>query len=462
MKYYFYQLLLSLCSFQVVKAQYDFKLLNTWTSDIVAIDSFNNAYNEVWGFEKNGREFAVIGSGMGSHIIDVTDPTDLEEVAYIPGAFQGYYAIHRDYHDYNGYLYIVGDESAKVHGVMKKATLQIVDISDLPYSYEVVYDTNILFMQAHNIFIDTATAHLYACATKDVNFERKSLMKFSLANPASPEWMYTMDLQFNAHDVYVRNDTVYMNAETFGLVVYDFTGDEPEIIGQLLSYPDQGYNHSGWLNDAGDYYLMCDETQNSRLKMIHIDTSFNLEVVSVFNGPNFDTLSVYHNPLIKGDYAYVSSYFDGLVVYDINDPNNPTVVANYDSFDGEKIFGGFEGAWGVYPYLSSGNILLSDMTKGLLVLTKDSDTDINELFTGEGDYTFYPNPNNGSFNVSIKQNVKKVRITNLQGQIVYDKQHASNLFQINLNDQYAGIYLVEFTFNDNIKRIEKIVIHSQR
>ena len=42
--------------------------------------------------------------------------------------------IHRDYHDYQGYLYAVSDEGA--------ASLQIIDISTLPDSASVVYDSS--------------------------------------------------------------------------------------------------------------------------------------------------------------------------------------------------------------------------------------------------------------------------------------------------------------------------------
>ena len=57
--------------------------------------------------------------------------------------------IHRDYHDFSGYLYIVCDEGSS-------STLQIIDITNLPNSVNTVYDSDILFTRAHNIFIDTA------------------------------------------------------------------------------------------------------------------------------------------------------------------------------------------------------------------------------------------------------------------------------------------------------------------
>ena len=56
------------------------------------------------------------------------------------------------------YLYVVCDEGSS-------STLQIIDVSNLPNSVNTVYDSNQLFTKSHNIFIDTATAKLYACAS---------------------------------------------------------------------------------------------------------------------------------------------------------------------------------------------------------------------------------------------------------------------------------------------------------
>ncbi|GIR12865.1 MAG: hypothetical protein CM15mP23_14400 [Cryomorphaceae bacterium] len=51
----------------------------------------------------NEREFAVIGSTSGTHIFDITDPVNSEQVQFIPGAAVGTQIIHRDYHDRNGF-----------------------------------------------------------------------------------------------------------------------------------------------------------------------------------------------------------------------------------------------------------------------------------------------------------------------------------------------------------------------
>ena len=74
-----------------------------------------------------------------------------------------------------------------------------------------------------------------------------------------------------------------------------------------------------------------------------------------------------HNAYIKRDYAYISHYESGLKVVDISDPNNITEVGYYDTYpQGETP--NFHGAWGTYPFFSSGKILISDIETGLYVV----------------------------------------------------------------------------------------------
>jgi hypothetical protein len=78
--------------------------------------------------------------------------------------------------------------------------------------------------------------------------------------------------------------------------------------------------------------------------------------------------SIGHNPFIKGDLCFVAYYHDGVQVFNIADTNNITRVAYYDTYTNTN-YSGYDGVWGVYPYLSSGNIIASDDANGLFVLS---------------------------------------------------------------------------------------------
>ena len=48
-----------------------------WDDPTIPAEPFYNLnYNEVWGVAINDREYAIIGSSIGTHIFDVTDPAN--------------------------------------------------------------------------------------------------------------------------------------------------------------------------------------------------------------------------------------------------------------------------------------------------------------------------------------------------------------------------------------------------
>ena len=184
------------------------QLYNWDDPNIVGSSFYDNKYNEVWGFIQNGTEYGVIGSTDGTHFFDVSDPsqtTELED-AFVEGKATGGLIIHRDFHDYQGYLYAVADEGA--------SSLQIIKLDGLPASTEVVYDSDEIFVKAHNIFIDTSQALLYAMAVK--TFNGSSSMKIlSLEDPENPVEINSFpspDLNLPiVHDGYVENGIGFFN-----------------------------------------------------------------------------------------------------------------------------------------------------------------------------------------------------------------------------------------------------------
>lgn len=405
---------------------------------------YDNTYNECWGFKVNDTEIAVIGSTEGTHFFDVTDPQNSTEVAFVAGAYTGSGVIHRDYHDFNGYLYAVCDEG-------NTSTLQIIDISDLPNSVTTVYDSDSLFQKAHNIFIDTATAKLYVCAVKHVNPTSYTAMDiYSLSNPTLPNLIYTYNEVGHVHDAYVRNDTAYLNCGNDGFRIMDFTyldlpgSMAPIELASLTSYPDAGYNHSGWLSDDGSIYAMQDENHGYDVKILDVSDFNNISVVSTFNsGTNAQCMA--HNGIIKGDLLYLAYYHDGLRVFDISDPTLPTQVSYYDTYSPSS-YSSYKGAWGVYPYLPSGNIIVSDMQTGLYVL--DCSLPINSTYDIKDISSLTPNPITDFFKIST--DAYKIEIYDISGRKVLDKNILleNNIYRENILN---GLYIYRLLNNEEIE-----------
>lgn len=453
MKKTYLLLVASLCVSLSMQAQENVTLLYNWIDDEISGSSlYNNSYNEVWGMLVNDREFAVMGSTQGTHIFDVTDPENTEELFFIEGKDFGDHIIHRDYHDFNGYLYAVCDEG--------ESSLQIIDISDLPNSIDVVYDSDELIIQSHNIFIDEANQRMYSCGSKltiDETFTFNNLDVFSLQNPEAPEIISTFNDVSGTHDVYVLDNIVYMNSGPNGLYVLDYNDPEnPNIIGILEDYPDKGYNHSGWLTEDGQTYIFADEDWGHDLKVCDVSDLSDIEVITTFNSgvsPN----SIPHNQIISGDLLYISYYHDGLQVYNIADPENPQKIASYNTYldsDHES----YRGAWGIYPFLPSGNILVSDMQYGLYVLRIDDIALSQEELLAEN-LSVHPNPFQDQITVSLPDNNEsyQLSLTDIKGNELYRSQVNAQANTIELPRSLAmGIYVVRIS-NDRYNFTQKLV-----
>ncbi len=335
-------------------------LLGNWFDNTLELNSLGGSYSDVYGYAANYREYAVIGSTYGTHIIDVTNPIEPIEITRIQGAFSSASVTHRDFHIYGKYLYAVCDQA--------ESSLQIIDLSNLPESVELVYDSDTLFSRSHNIFIDTLTQKLYSCSTKGFdtlnNYWTSSLCVYDISNPVVPTLLHNMNEYIpNTHDIWVNNDTAYINCPGTGTLVWEFL-NVPSQLSTFSSYPDFGTNHSGW--KSGTNYVFADENSGYDLKLVDVTDPSNLELISTFNS-DINPFSIAHNLMIKDNLVFVSYYHDGLQVFDITNPLNPERVAYYDTYMPENT-GGYAGSWGVYCFLPSGNILISDVQSGLFVL----------------------------------------------------------------------------------------------
>lgn len=434
-------------------------LIYNWDDNSITPAYDLKVYNEVWGYTKDGREYAFIGSTWGTHIFDVTDLNNVVYIDSIPGKQQGEYVIHRDYHDYEGYLYAVCDEGS--------SSLQIIDLHYLPDSVVLVYDTNLLIQTAHNIFIDIENHLLYAAGTNGFY----PMKVFSLENnPLSPELVYEFFETTEVHDIYVRDNVAFVNAGTsFGLQIFYFLDPaNPYHLSSLTDYEDLGYNHSGWQNDDGSIYIFADETYGKRLKLCRTNETYTeIEIVSLF-GSEENISSMPHNVIIKNDIVYVSYYEDGLYMFEISNPDTPTMIGHYDTYYDSDYQ--YNGAWGVYPFLPSGNVLVSDREKGLMIFNVEdalakSDSilsvDINEIIPEINSFNISPIPFNNKININFNLNSIQeieVDILDFYGKIVYSKKNTKyndgdNSILIENLELTKGVYFVDFIIgNETIKR----------
>ncbi|MEO6190569.1 MAG: choice-of-anchor B family protein [Saprospiraceae bacterium] len=442
------------------------KLLGHWRDpELKGSAQYDNTFNEAYGFTVNNREYGIIGSTFGFHIIDITDPTNPFERYRIKGGESGTNVIHRDFRYYNCHIYAVCDEGTN-------STLQIVDVSNLPDTAIVVYNKNDLFFRSHNIFIDEAKARLYTSDEKNASgFYPLGL--YDIKNPSDPKFLghYNVfgDITANdVHDCYVRNDTAYLNCGYNGFAIMnfaDYLNPKPIFTLKPNEYLYSGYNHSGWLTPNGKTYVMADENHGSPLKVIDLSDFNNIKVVSYLSICGDSTKAIPHNPLISCNYAYVAYYYDGLQVYDISNPKDPKLKYYYPTSTEPNLLN-FKGAWGTFPFMPSGNIIVADMQNGMFIVEGPEkvcfpnniciSTDSKNIEAAST--IISPNPFINSLSIQSDRIIQDFIIANLQGEIVYRVNNIhSEKVDLQLNDLEAGLYILKGRCEDRSDFYHKLI-----
>jgi choice-of-anchor B domain-containing protein len=453
MKHFYTAALLTLFSVNVLaQDSMNCELVFHWSDpEIPGSWAFDNAYNEIWGYAADGHEYAIIGTTEGTHIFDITIPSEAEQVQFIEGEVTGPNIIHRDFHDYAGYLYIVADEGA--------SSLQIVDLSGLPDEVNVVYDSGSLFQRSHNIFIDGDNKILYSCGGNN------QFNLYDLSDPTDPQLIVDCGDDVTGwsssagyvHDVYVEDNIAYCNGAD-GLYVVDFSNPtDPVFLATLTDYPESGYNHSGWLHEEGQYYALADETHGTRIKLLDVSDMTDIEVVS-FMASGVDEESIVHNLIFQDDILHVSHYYDGYYAFDISDPNNPEVLAYYDTSEIPHD-NSYEGAWGVYPFLPSGRVLVSDMQEGLFVFEVNLPTNVSEISSKS--QTLFPNPAVAGTTLTLSNPSSEITTIDLfamDGALVGSSQLAAAMTNFKLPTTLSkGIYTAKVMVGSTAEIIKLVV-----
>jgi choice-of-anchor B domain-containing protein len=303
-----------------------------------------------------------------------------------------------------------------------------MDMSTLPDSLTRVKKIDQLWT-THNIFIDTATATFYACdgAITDIY----AIVQPDSLEPISPFVFPTSDY---VHDIYARNDTLFMNSSNSGLTFIDLGAPTP-VTHTFDFYPEDGYNHSGWLSGNGTTYVFADETPGKSVKVCDFSDWTDPQITALIKPNTFDSTTA-HNLMIKEDLLYISYYYDGLQIYDISDIYNPIRVAYYDTYQGPDSTN-FEGAWGVYCFLPSERILVSDRHNGLFLLRLDLPLDIQEEDPEVKIETQFD-----SFTLRFRDKFRKnVQVFSITGKLIFEATFSDDNILIDSQSWKAGNYI---------------------
>lgn len=315
----------------------------------------NDALSNIGGYvDSSGNEYALVGYESGLSIVNVTDPANPVIAFSVPGIT----SIWREVKTWQNYAYVTTEGCCD--------GLQIINLGYLPDSISVKQwkgngAINNQLETIHALHIDDGYVYLFG-----TNIQTGQALICDLADPWNPDYKGITPGTY-VHDGYVRNNVLYSGHIYDGYFsVFDVSNKSNPVLLATQTTPTL-FTHNTWLNDAGTVLFTTDEKPNSYLAAFDITNLNNiteLDRVQLTPGSG----SIVHNTHTLNDYEIVSWYKDGIAIVDVSHPDNMIVTGSYDTYP-QGSGNGFNGAWGVYPFLPSGNIVVSDIDNGLLVLT---------------------------------------------------------------------------------------------
>lgn len=319
-------------------------------------------YNDIWGYvDEGGTEYAILGTQQGTSVISLADPANPVEVEYITGV----QSVWRDMKSYGHYVYSIADQGADGLLVINMADVSEGSVTWSFYKPQITVNTitNTL-NRCHNMYIDeNGILYLSGCTP----IANGAVLMFDLnADPEEPPFLGHSDLVYS-HDSYARGDTLYTSQINAGYLTLIDVSDKtmPVELGSVETT--LSFTHNAWLSDDGKYVFTTDEKANGKVDAYNIEDAGNIQLVDVFEPLDVKGQgAIPHNVHYYDGYLVVSWYTSGCVVVDASDPSNLIQVGAYNTWPGSP--GGFNGAWGAYPFLPSGLILISDIQSGLVVL----------------------------------------------------------------------------------------------
>jgi choice-of-anchor B domain-containing protein len=339
-------LIIALISFTLQAQQH----LNT---NFLGQKSYSQELSDIWGYEKDGAEYALVGVYNGISVVDVTNPSTPVELAF----FNGYESTWRDLKTWGDYLYCINETNG---GLQIVNLVEVINGNSNPTYIE---NTSLGFTTAHNIFIDE-NGVLYVFGS---NYSNGGCEMYDLTvNPENPTFLGVFD-DYYFHDGMVRGDTLWGGAIYNGVFSVIDVSDKsnPEIIGSHAT--PNTFSHNCWISDDGDYLFTTDEVSGAYVAAYDVSDLDDIQEVDRIQAWSGYADVIPHNTHVDGDFIITSYYTDGVSIVDISNPSNLIEVGYYDTSD-DFSGNGFNGAWGAYPWLPSGNILVTDIENGLYII----------------------------------------------------------------------------------------------
>lgn len=318
--------------------------------------------SNIWGYvDTTGKEYALVGANDRLSIVNVTNPDAPVKRFSVPGPNSAW----REIRTWGKYAYVTTEGGGG---------LTIVNLSKLPdtISYKQYTGNGAMaghLNAIHALHIDNGKLYLYGG-----DYQQGKAKVFSLSDPWNPNYLGTVSNRY-VHDGFVKNDTMYTCQVYDGLLeIIDVRNPLAPVVLASQVTPKQ-FTHNSWMSSNNKVIYTTDEVTGSWVTAYDITDLSNIKELDRYRHNNSGSIGhntyILNNPSVTGagtDYLWTSYYTDGITLVDASRPDNLVEVGNFDSSPTHS-GDGFNGAWGVYAYLPSGNVLISDIELGMYVVT---------------------------------------------------------------------------------------------
>jgi choice-of-anchor B domain-containing protein len=336
-----------------------------------------DAASDLWGWvdSRNGNEYAIVGLVNGVAFVNVTAPDNPVVVGRMDS--QTGTSPFRDIKVAQDHAYVVADNVGN-HGV------QVFDLTRLrgaPPNQEFIADTVYTDAgSALNIVIDEGSLYAYAVGGNTCG---GGLHMIDISMPTNPMFAgcygpsgYTIDAQcvvYNGPDVDHVGKEVCFNANEAHVAIVDVSSKGSPVTLADFAYPSIGNVQQNWLTEDHRYLLVADDQDEQRSGFRTRTPVFD---VSDLDAPVYlyshlaATNAIDHNLYVRGNRVYQANYQAGLRVLQFTNLATDTLmeVASFDTHPSSD-HPAIDGAWGVYPFFPSGVIVVSDIQRGLFILS---------------------------------------------------------------------------------------------
>tara|TARA_B110000503_G_scaffold136994_1_gene220398 strand:+ start:153 stop:1610 length:1458 start_codon:yes stop_codon:yes gene_type:complete len=452
----------------------DYDLMSNLSVDILANTDGNPEGSDIWGWTDNttGKEYAIAAMTNSTAFVDVTDPVNPVFLGRLDSnAGNNYW---RDVKVYNDHAFIVAD-NVGAHG------MQVFDLTKLrglttaqTFTADAIYDTDNLG-SCHNIVINenTGVAYLVGCRNAAGNrLAGGGPIFVDISNPKIPikidsysEDGYSHDAQvviYTGPDADYTNKEIYIGSNENKITILDVTDKNSVLKIAEIDYTQIGYTHQGWFTEDQRYFILGDETDeqtfgmNTRTLVFDFFDLDNPVLSSTYSG---SSAAIDHNGYVKGNLYYMANYRAGLRVLDITNisaaTDSMTEVGYFDTYPNNNGTN-FNGAWSVYPYFASGNIIINDIERGLFVVRKSGTLNLENQDLKKS-FSIYPNPTSERTTIKSSNNqaIKSIQVYSLLGQkIVEENNINSNKYVLSTIGIKKGVYLIKI----NKLKTSKLII----